>query len=54
MISRAATSAILEGLIEPKTIETKVMIGWEISGALWQQQARLTLDRLGLSACRRG
>jgi LmbE family N-acetylglucosaminyl deacetylase len=27
-------------------------LGWKITGTLWRQQARLALDRLGLSACR--
>jgi LmbE family N-acetylglucosaminyl deacetylase len=29
-------------------------LGWKITGTLWRQQARLALDRLGLSACRSG
>ena len=29
-------------------------LGWKINGALWRQQARLTMDRLGLLACRSG
>jgi N-acetylglucosamine malate deacetylase 2 len=29
-------------------------LGWKISGALWRQQSRWALDRLGLPACRSG
>ena len=29
-------------------------LGWKINGALWRQQTRLALDRLGSPACPRG